>query len=59
MEYWFIFQGVDIENFSESWADGLAFAALMHSFLPEDIPFDELTKGQFKVFTSCFFAIAR
>ena len=37
-------QGVEIENFSESWADGLAFAALMHSFFPEDVPIDELSK---------------
>ena len=35
---------MNIENFSESWADGLAFAALMHSFFPEDVPYDELSK---------------
>lgn len=59
MEYWFIFQGVDIENFSESWADGLAFAALMHSFLPEDIPFDELSKETRRKNFELAFGIAR
>jgi len=38
------YKGVHIENFSESWSDGLAFAALIHSFCPEDIPYDDLSK---------------
>ena len=38
------YQGVCVENFSDSWADGLAFASLMHSFFPEDVPFSELSK---------------
>lgn len=28
-------KGVDIQNFSSSWADGLAFCALVHRFFPE------------------------
>ena len=38
-----LFQGVNIENFHDSWSDGLAFAALIHSFVPDDIPFEELS----------------
>lgn len=37
------YTGVDITNFSSSWNDGLAFCALMHCYLPEMIPYDELT----------------
>ncbi|XP_046347446.1 cytospin-A-like isoform X1 [Haliotis rufescens] len=33
---------VDITNFSSSWNDGLAFCALLHSYLPERIPYQEL-----------------
>ncbi|XP_036451705.1 smoothelin [Colossoma macropomum] len=29
------YEGVDIQNFSSSWADGLAFCALVHRFFPE------------------------
>ena len=36
-------QGVDITNFSSSWNDGLAFCALMHSYLPEKIPYTTLS----------------
>ena len=35
-------QGIDITNFSSSWNDGLAFCALMHNYLPDQIPFREL-----------------
>lgn len=35
-------QNVDITNFSSSWNDGLAFCALLHSYVPEKIPFTEL-----------------
>ncbi|XP_029653050.1 cytospin-A isoform X1 [Octopus sinensis] len=37
------YNGVDITNFSSSWNDGLAFCALIHSYLPEKMPYDELT----------------
>lgn len=28
-------QGVDIQNFSSSWKDGIAFCALVHRFFPD------------------------
>ncbi|KAL7020453.1 hypothetical protein ACKWTF_011539 [Chironomus riparius] len=37
------YRNIDITNFSSSWNDGLALCALMHSYLPETIPYDELT----------------
>lgn len=37
------YNGVDITNFSSSWNDGLAFCALMHCYIPDKIPYDELT----------------
>ena len=36
-------QDVNVIDFYESWADGLAFCAILHSLLPEKIPFDELS----------------
>ncbi|XP_074598891.1 uncharacterized protein LOC141853440 isoform X2 [Brevipalpus obovatus] len=36
------YKGVDITNFSSSWGDGLAFCALLHTYLPNLIPYDEL-----------------
>lgn len=36
------YKGIDITNFSSSWNDGLAFCALLHNYLPEQIPFNEL-----------------
>jgi hypothetical protein len=38
------YKGVDIKNFSSSWNDGLAFCALMHSFLPQKIDYELLRK---------------
>lgn len=29
-------------NFSSSWSDGLAFCALLHTYLPAHIPYQEL-----------------
>ncbi|CRL05366.1 CLUMA_CG018179, isoform A [Clunio marinus] len=37
------YRNIDITNFSSSWNDGMALCALMHSYLPEMIPYDELT----------------
>ncbi|XP_060064600.1 cytospin-A-like [Ylistrum balloti] len=34
---------VDITNFSSSWNDGLAFCALLHSYLPSKIPYVDLS----------------
>ncbi|XP_054155226.1 smoothelin-like protein 1 [Oppia nitens] len=36
------YENVNIENFSGSWADGLAFAALIHHFFPDAYDFKEL-----------------
>jgi hypothetical protein len=36
---------VKLTNFSSSWADGLAFCALIHLYLPEKIPYEELLAG--------------
>ncbi|KAG8450417.1 hypothetical protein GDO86_002904 [Hymenochirus boettgeri] len=33
---------IDITNFSSSWSDGLAFCALLHTYLPAHIPYQEL-----------------
>lgn len=38
----FLFQNIDITNFSSSWSDGLAFCALLHTYLPAHIPYQEL-----------------
>lgn len=37
------YRNIDITNFSSSWNDGLALCALMHSYLPDQIPYDQLT----------------
>jgi hypothetical protein len=38
------YKGVEIKNFSSSWNDGLAFCALMHSFMPNRIDYELLRK---------------
>lgn len=48
-------QNVDIRDFRSSWSNGLAFCAIMHSFLPEAIPYDDLTaEDRRKNFTLAF-----
>ncbi|KAM9547500.1 cytospin-A-like isoform 3-T4 [Salvelinus alpinus] len=37
------YQNIDITNFSSSWNDGLAFCAMLHTYLPAHIPYQELT----------------
>jgi len=37
-----VWQGIDITNFSSSWNDGLAFCALLHSYMPQSIPYNDL-----------------
>jgi len=37
------YPGIDITNFSSSWNDGMAFCALVHTYLPEKIPYYELS----------------
>ncbi|GIY06893.1 cytospin-A [Caerostris darwini] len=49
------YKGIDITNFSSSWNDGLAFCALLHSYLPNLIPYDELdSKDKRRNFTLAF-----
>lgn len=35
-------QNCEVKDFRQSWADGMAFCAILHSFLPDKIPYDEL-----------------
>ncbi|KAJ0176366.1 hypothetical protein K1T71_007545 [Dendrolimus kikuchii] len=37
------YENVKLENFSTSWADGLAFCALVHHFLPDAFDYSQLT----------------
>lgn len=37
------YRNIDITNFSSSWNDGLALCAIMHTYLPDKIPYDSLT----------------
>ncbi|KAB0366939.1 hypothetical protein FD755_020263 [Muntiacus reevesi] len=39
---------IDITNFSSSWSDGLAFCALLHTYLPAHIPYQELNSQEKK-----------
>lgn len=49
------FQGVNIENFSSSWCDGMAFCALIHRFFPDAFDFASLDpKDRKKNFTLAF-----
>ncbi|XP_053307164.1 smoothelin-like protein 1 [Spea bombifrons] len=36
------YEGVDIQNFSSSWSNGLAFCSLMHAFFPDAFDYDSL-----------------
>lgn len=37
------YKNIEITNFSSSWEDGLAFCAVYHTYLPNDIPFHSLS----------------
>ncbi|MBN3286371.1 CYTSB protein, partial [Polyodon spathula] len=37
------YANIDVTNFSSSWSDGLAFCALLHTYLPAHIPYQELS----------------
>ncbi|XP_051749729.1 cytospin-B isoform X3 [Ctenopharyngodon idella] len=36
------YPNIDVTNFSSSWSDGLVFCALLHTYLPAHIPYQEL-----------------
>ncbi|KAM5181787.1 smoothelin-like protein 2 [Mantella aurantiaca] len=36
------YKNIDLQNFSSSWNDGMAFCALVHSFFPEAFDYDAL-----------------
>nr|XP_016854686.1 PREDICTED: smoothelin-like protein 2 [Anolis carolinensis] len=39
------YQHVDLQNFSSSWSDGMAFCALVHAFFPEAFDYQALQPG--------------
>lgn len=39
----FLCQHVDIQNFSSSWSNGMAFCALVHNFFPEAFDYNSLS----------------
>eukprot|EP00795_Rhopilema_esculentum_P015655 gene15655-6939_t len=49
------YPNVEVKNFTTSWNDGLAFCALLHNFVPDKIPFGDLTrKGKRENFEIAF-----
>uniref|UniRef100_A0A8C0KRD1 Smoothelin like 2 n=1 Tax=Canis lupus dingo TaxID=286419 RepID=A0A8C0KRD1_CANLU len=40
------YQHVDLQNFSSSWSDGMAFCALVHSFFPDAFDYGALSPSQ-------------
>ncbi|KAM6176139.1 smoothelin-like protein 2 isoform 2-T2 [Erethizon dorsatum] len=42
------YQHVDLQNFSSSWSDGMAFCALVHSFFPDAFDYNALSPTQRK-----------
>ncbi|XP_036988948.1 smoothelin-like protein 2 [Artibeus jamaicensis] len=40
------YQHVDLQNFSSSWSDGMAFCALVHSFFPDAFDYSTLSPTQ-------------
>lgn len=42
------YRNIDITNFSSSWNDGLALCAILHSYLPDKIPYDSLNPSDKK-----------
>lgn len=41
-------QNIDIQNFSSSWSDGMAFCALVHSFFPTEFDYNSLSPANRK-----------
>ncbi|KAF0022986.1 hypothetical protein F2P81_024967 [Scophthalmus maximus] len=42
------YQNIDIQNFSSSWSDGMAFCALVHSFFPLEFDYNALEPAKRK-----------
>ncbi|XP_037632351.1 smoothelin, like [Sebastes umbrosus] len=42
------YQNIDIQNFSSSWSDGMAFCALVHSFFPTEFDYISLSPANRK-----------
>uniref|UniRef100_A0A672GHH7 Calponin-homology (CH) domain-containing protein n=1 Tax=Salarias fasciatus TaxID=181472 RepID=A0A672GHH7_SALFA len=42
------YQNIDIQNFSSSWSDGMAFCALVHSFFPLEFDYNALNPSNRK-----------
>nr|XP_033778570.1 smoothelin-like protein 2 isoform X1 [Geotrypetes seraphini] len=42
------YKNIDIQNFSSSWSDGMAFCALVHSFFPEAFDYNALDPANHK-----------
>uniref|UniRef100_A0A3P8SXU1 Smoothelin-like 1 n=1 Tax=Amphiprion percula TaxID=161767 RepID=A0A3P8SXU1_AMPPE len=40
------YEGINIENFSSSWCDGMAFCALIHRFFPEAFDYSSLSSDE-------------
>lgn len=52
------YQNIDIQNFSSSWSDGMAFCALVHSFFPTEFDYNVLTPTERKHNFEMAFGIA-
>ncbi|KAB0791235.1 hypothetical protein PPYR_03035 [Photinus pyralis] len=52
------YRNIDITNFSSSWNDGLALCAILHSYLPDRIPYDTLVPQEKRRNFSIAFAAA-
>ncbi|EDS36928.1 paramyosin [Culex quinquefasciatus] len=52
------YRNIDITNFSSSWNDGLALCAIMHSYLPDRIPYDQMSPNDKRRNFSLAFAAA-
>ncbi|XP_077467665.1 smoothelin, like [Stigmatopora argus] len=42
------YQNIEIQNFSSSWSDGMAFCALVHSFFPTEFDYEPLSPANRK-----------
>ena len=42
------YKDIDITNFSSSWNDGLAFCAILHTYLKDRIPYETLNPNDKK-----------